>query len=101
VDMQLVLLFSFLIRRPPSSTLFPYTTLFRSDVGQPVSSLSGVYSKDRGGSPSFPGCPHMPLPRSQTPARPPRTWPASHSRDVLLCTRRCCPPVGSSEGPEQ
>ena len=66
-----------------------------------MSSHSGVWSKDRCGSPSFPGCPHMPLPRSQTPARPPRTWPASHSRDDLLCARRCCPPVGSSEGPER
>src|SRR5438132_4439118 len=25
-----------MIRRPPRSTLFPYTTLFRSDVGRPV-----------------------------------------------------------------
>src|SRR3712207_6975370 len=24
-----------MIRRPPRSTLFPYTTLFRSDVGRP------------------------------------------------------------------
>jgi hypothetical protein len=38
--------------------------------------------------------PHVPLPRSQTPVRPPCTWPASHSRDVLLCARRCCPSVG-------
>src|SRR5438477_10672553 len=31
-------LYFFLLRRPPSSTLFPYTTLFRSDVlaAQPV-----------------------------------------------------------------
>src|SRR2546430_11949853 len=25
-----------MIRRPPRSTLFPYTTLFRSDVGTPL-----------------------------------------------------------------
>src|SRR2546422_317219 len=25
-----------MIRRPPRSTLFPYTTLFRSDFGQPA-----------------------------------------------------------------
>src|SRR3712207_7962660 len=25
-----------MIRRPPRSTLFPYTTLFRSDAGRPV-----------------------------------------------------------------
>src|SRR5205823_2439473 len=29
----LFLLFFLMIRRPPRSTLFPYTTLFRSDVG--------------------------------------------------------------------
>src|SRR3712207_7726822 len=25
-----------MIRRPPRSTLFPYTTLFRSDIGLPI-----------------------------------------------------------------
>src|SRR5438034_9044803 len=33
VDSGLLWLFFFLIRRPPRSTLFPYTTLFRSIVG--------------------------------------------------------------------
>src|SRR3712207_8400424 len=28
-----------MIRRPPRSTLFPYTTLFRSQIGQPVALL--------------------------------------------------------------
>src|SRR2546426_7748040 len=28
-----------MIRRPPRSTLFPYTTLFRSQLGQRVSSI--------------------------------------------------------------
>src|SRR5699024_12357836 len=28
-------LLTLLIRRPPSSTLFPYTTLFRSNAGRP------------------------------------------------------------------
>src|SRR2546422_9451675 len=28
-----------MIRRPPRSTLFPYTTLFRSDVDQPSAAL--------------------------------------------------------------
>src|SRR2546426_5930303 len=28
-----------MIRRPPRSTLFPYTTLFRSRVGSPASAL--------------------------------------------------------------
>src|SRR3712207_7313880 len=30
--------FFLMIRRPPRSTLFPYTTLFRSDPGQPRTS---------------------------------------------------------------
>src|SRR2546422_6854221 len=30
--------FFLMIRRPPRSTLFPYTTLFRSDIGRPTSS---------------------------------------------------------------
>src|SRR5439155_21232971 len=29
----LILLFFLMIRRPPRSTLFPYTTLFRSEIG--------------------------------------------------------------------
>src|SRR5256886_12724982 len=31
--MQVLTLFFLMIRRPPRSTLFPYTTLFRSQVG--------------------------------------------------------------------
>src|SRR3712207_6901657 len=30
-----------MIRRPPRSTLFPYTTLFRSRSGEPVTERSG------------------------------------------------------------
>src|SRR3712207_9085655 len=30
-----------MLRRPPRSTLFPYTTLFRSDYGRPSLSLKG------------------------------------------------------------
>src|SRR2546427_9426862 len=32
--MYLFLFFFLMIRRPPRSTLFPYTTLFRSDLGR-------------------------------------------------------------------
>src|SRR5262245_64126023 len=31
-----------MIRRPPRSTLFPYTTLFRSDVGAATNAFLGV-----------------------------------------------------------
>src|SRR5436305_13581411 len=33
-DMALLVLFFLIIRRPPRSTLFPYTTLFRSFVAE-------------------------------------------------------------------
>src|SRR2546422_6727958 len=32
--MQILLFFFLMIRRPPRSTLFPYTTLFRSEISQ-------------------------------------------------------------------
>src|SRR5689334_24358637 len=35
------LCFFLMLRRPPRSTLFPYTTLFRSLGGQPLSPLRG------------------------------------------------------------
>src|SRR5688572_31387270 len=34
-----------MIRRPPSSTLFPYTTLFRSSEGPVRRALDGCYDK--------------------------------------------------------
>src|SRR2546426_11524601 len=34
VDCSLLFFFFLMIRRPPRSTLFPYTTLFRSEPGQ-------------------------------------------------------------------
>src|SRR5206468_13038053 len=37
--------FIFLIRRPPRSTLFPYTTLFRSRDGEKLKTLDGVDRK--------------------------------------------------------
>src|SRR3712207_9223710 len=38
-----------MIRRPPRSTLFPYTTLFRSTTGTSVSSVVGVLRGARPG----------------------------------------------------
>src|SRR5262245_65649381 len=37
----LSIFFFFMIRRPPRSTLFPYTTLFRSHPGQVEMALAG------------------------------------------------------------
>src|SRR3712207_8508513 len=38
-----------MIRRPPRSTLFPYTTLFRSPVATPVVPLAGLRADTIGG----------------------------------------------------
>src|SRR4051794_19656797 len=35
-----------MIRRPPRSTLFPYTTLFRSDIGRMVLAAEGRKAND-------------------------------------------------------
>src|SRR5688572_32251709 len=32
-----------MLRRPPRSTLFPYTTLFRSEVGRSVSRIAALF----------------------------------------------------------
>src|SRR3712207_7821241 len=42
-----------MIRRPPRSTLFPYTTLFRSSCPQCISSVRDVSAEGRA-SPSLP-----------------------------------------------
>src|SRR3712207_9535516 len=41
-----------MIRRPPRSTLFPYTTLFRSAVDTPVAALPVPY-RTHGAEPTF------------------------------------------------
>src|SRR3982751_7007237 len=47
-----VLFFFLMIRRPPRSTLFPYTTLFRSPCGRRRGSRSRASSSPRAGRPS-------------------------------------------------
>src|SRR3712207_7010500 len=81
-----------MIRRPPRSTLFPYTTLFRSDqvapFGVPVTlgrrALSGSARGDAGAEPALPGFDLLNLPR------PPATRSEEHtselqSRQYLVC----------------
>src|SRR5690606_40028056 len=46
---SLVMLFLLLIQLPPSSTLFPYTTLFRSDEGEVVATLVRHHPPERDG----------------------------------------------------
>src|SRR6266511_6463296 len=70
----LFLFFFLMIRRPPRSTLFPYTTLFRS-----TGSLG-----------SRPGI-HWPLPLGVHAAGPMRGHGASRTRDVVLT---CVVPTG-------
>src|SRR2546427_8865901 len=40
--------FFLMIRRPPRSTLFPYTTLFRSGLPEVREAIASFISKDRG-----------------------------------------------------
>src|SRR2546427_5613460 len=49
------LFFFLMIRRPPRSTLFPYTTLFRSDVGVGAHREPGVFGQLRLQLPLAPG----------------------------------------------
>src|SRR6266849_7566704 len=42
-----IFFFFLMIRRPPRSTLFPYTTLFRSRDGRDVSDLAGEVGSHR------------------------------------------------------
>src|SRR5687768_17629250 len=44
-----------MLRRPPSSTLFPYTTLFRSSVANAIVALSLTSSSEFGGPISLAG----------------------------------------------
>src|SRR5256885_1963492 len=72
--------FFLMIRRPPRSTLFPYTTLFRSKVqeGQtvPVQTLVAVIETEKGAAVA---APPAPAPSKPAPAAPPP--PASPAPD--------------------
>src|SRR5438270_5271606 len=57
---QLLLFFFLMIRRPPRSTLFPYTTLFRSRLCPRCALLSGAVS----------AAPPLRNPESPVPPRP-------------------------------
>ena len=43
-----VLVFFLMIRRPPRSTLFPYTTLFRSRLGIEAAGIAGAFAMGLG-----------------------------------------------------
>src|SRR5256885_10245483 len=59
-----------MIRRPPRSTLFPYTTLFRSDALSPADAGSAGAGRMRGGGGGGAGGAGGTDPRGVTPQRP-------------------------------
>src|SRR3712207_9263154 len=63
-----------MIRRPPRSTLFPYTTLFRS----PVPPLLGPLREHQ-----------LYLPAPASPATEKCSHPEAEPRALLACTTRC------------
>src|SRR3712207_7227429 len=81
-----------MIRRPPRSTLFPYTTLFRSDPGRildahprPSSGAEPAHA-DRGRSPADPGGPGgRPPPAAQERDRSEEHTSELQSRQYLVC----------------
>src|SRR3712207_9437338 len=76
-------LFFLMIRRPPRSTLFPYTTLFRSEDFQHPT-VSGP-------------CASTPRPSSPEPKATPRTRPRRRSATVERRENRPARPSGRSE----
>src|SRR3712207_8867702 len=87
-------LFFLMIRRPPRSTLFPYTTLFRSEPSssrrrreEPSSSRrrreepSSRRLREKGSSPGFATCTEEPF----SPARSEEHTSELQSRQYLVC----------------
>src|SRR3989441_11428560 len=63
---SIILFFFLMIRRPPRSTLFPYTTLFRSCELRPAGRLRGARQARRAGEgPAGPGAVLQRLSRRQ------------------------------------
>src|SRR2546428_3283799 len=77
-----------MIRRPPRSTLFPYTTLFRSPDGRSRGSAGSYTSGSSRSAPPFPPGPFGPLP-PRAAARPGRRSEEHtselQSRSDLVC----------------
>src|SRR3712207_7825774 len=77
-----------MIRRPPRSTLFPYTTLFRSQVATSIPSTSHVHSKV---SPTGLHCSkkwmpsHVPSQVHAPPGRSEEHTSELQSRQYLVC----------------
>src|SRR3712207_8949205 len=87
---MLVIVTSFflMIRRPPRSTLFPYTTLFRSREGHGGSGRTGLGSPGGGsGRDRHPRHVHPPRRgrRRERPLRSEEHTPELQSRQYLVC----------------
>src|SRR3712207_8929607 len=79
--------FFLMIRRPPRSTLFPYTTLFRSPCGTnpcPRSSNSGATARSPS-SQSAPACPSAACASTPTAERSEEHTSELQSRQYLVC----------------
>src|SRR6266511_1877018 len=82
--------FFLMIRRPPRSTLFPYTTLFRSPRGRPAPRPENRTPRSSTGSRSS-----GPPPTPATGRRPPRRSPAPGRTGARSgCCSRCVTPRG-------
>src|SRR3989449_3687645 len=101
-----------MIRRPPRSTLFPYTTLFRSLLSGPASSTFGIPAKKAadawvekindeggiGGGKNVPGRTHQAgPPRHAPPPVPPP--PAGEDSGPGVCSTHPPPPVWGARVP--
>src|SRR2546426_7576597 len=64
-----------MIRRPPRSTLFPYTTLFRSKAGANLCGAGALSKRAR-------------TPAGRGPYAVAATWLTAGSRDATYCTSR-------------
>src|SRR5258707_8301686 len=74
--------FFLMIRRPPRSTLFPYTTLFRSRALGP---RGGAVSGNRAPAGTAAGVPRGRARRSSSPARSEEHTSELQSRQYLVC----------------
>src|SRR5438034_4670752 len=62
---RMLFLFLLFIRRPPTSTLFPYTTLFRSTVSLDIPNRSAISPRDGSRPSSCTSCRWTPDSRSE------------------------------------
>src|SRR3712207_8094825 len=80
--------FFLMIRRPPRSTLFPYTTLFRSHRRRPATAAAGLPRRgDQRGAPVHPAARerHVPVERVGCERRSEEHTSELQSRQYLVC----------------